>query len=212
MTGISDDDARLTFLLGELEGLPCFSTIVGGADDYALVLDLGEKRRRSLRLANPRLSFLQRTFEGDSGLLIECPWRIDAEDQVIASCFDRRGEGERGSEAVNDLVERTVLEATAEAPGWDLVVRLSGGWTVRAFALEPAPRPPRLQPASAGEKPRVEPPAARAPRSNWAVWTPAGSMVVGPGGQLHADPPDGGGGGDARWRMRLAARHGSNDG
>lgn len=191
MAGITDDAARLEWLLTRLEGLPCFSTIVGDDVDYALVLDLGERRRRSLRLANPRLSFLQRTYEGAAGLLLECPWRIDGPDRVIASCFEPRGAKERGASAVADLVDRTVESARARAPGYDLELKLSGGWTLRAFALERSERPRR---------------------DNWSVWTPDGSVVVGPRSVLETEPPEGGPGGDvARWRMRLTRQHGSND-
>lgn len=209
--------ARLRFLVESLEGQPCFSTIVGEGDDYALVLDIGAKRRRSLRLANPRLSFLQRTFEGDCGLLVECPWRIEDEAQVIASCFDPRTPGGRGAAAVADLAERVVESVRTEPPGWDLTVRLSGGWTLRGFAIEPTARPRHEPEASAQSSPASstcapQGPAPRAGASNWAVWTPHGSLVVGPSSQLDADPPEGGGGGDvARWRLRLAARHGEND-
>ena len=46
---------------------------------------MGEREPRSARLANPRLSFLQRTYEGSVGFLIECPWRLDGPERPICS-------------------------------------------------------------------------------------------------------------------------------
>ena len=75
--------------LQDLVGLRCFSAIAGSGVEFAFALHLGEKQRRFLRLANQRLSFLQRTYEGSHMLVVECTWRLDGPDGVIASCFDR---------------------------------------------------------------------------------------------------------------------------
>ncbi|MCB9650100.1 MAG: hypothetical protein H6730_26460 [Deltaproteobacteria bacterium] len=193
---------RLRALLDGLVGQPCFNALLGAGADYSLVLDLGEPQRRSLRLANPRLSFLQRTYEGLAGLLVECPWRVEGPGGVAAACFEPRGPNEVGQQAIAELVERTVTAAAAEGPGFDLVLTLDDGWVLRAFAVQPG--------------------------DNWSVWGPTGAVLVGPRSRLTPSPPPtpGGGGGPdlrpadqeeaalARWRARLEARRGgkpSND-
>ncbi len=185
-----NEDARLQWLLSQLEGAECFSTLVGTEEDYALVLDIGDRKRRSLRLSNPRLSFLQRTYEGASGLLVECPWRIDTPDGVAASCFDDRAPGGRGATAVEDLASRTVLSAVAEAPGYDLVVRFSEDWVLRIFALETTWMPPkapiRAERSMARDGDR-EGPSLRKPPRNWSVWTPGGTLAVSAHGRLEAE-------------------------
>lgn len=190
-----DDDARLKWLLSQLEGAECFSTLVGSGEDYALVLDIGDRKRRSLRLSNPRLSFLQRTYEGASGLLVECPWRIDTPDGVAASCFDDRSPGGRGATAVQDLASKTVISAVTEAPGYDLVLRFSEDWVLRIFALEtawmPHKAPLRSERSMARDEDSPGSVTRKSPR-NWSVWTPGGSLGVGAHGHLEGptDAPE----------------------
>jgi hypothetical protein len=192
--------ARLGALLDALVGEPIFNALAGDGTDYGLVLDVGAPLRRSLRLANPKLSFLQRTFEGQAGLLLECPWRIEGPGGVAATCFDPRGPGQVGTQAVAELVGREVQAAGAEGPGYDLVLALAEGWSLRAFAVQTG--------------------------DNWSVWGPSGSVQVGPRSRLTPSPPPGPKGGPdlrsvdeeeaelARWKARLEARRGgkpSND-
>ena len=185
---------RLRALLQGLVGQPCFNALLGEGADYSLVLDMGAPQRRSLRLANPRLSFLQRTYEGLAGVLVECPWRVEGPGGVAAACFEPRGLGELGQRVMAELVDRGVVGASAEAPGFDLVLTLEEGWSLRAFAVQ------------AGD--------------NWSVWGEAGAVSVGPRSRLTPSPPPGPRGGPelrsvdeeeaelARWKARLEARRG----
>ncbi|MEQ9499745.1 MAG: hypothetical protein RIT81_22895 [Deltaproteobacteria bacterium] len=154
-----DDGQKLEALVKSLVGQPCWSAVAGDADDYALVLDFGEKHRRSLRLANPELTFLQRTYEGSHSLLVECPWRIDAPFGVAVSCFDARREDGKAKDALDQLLGREVVAVDATWPGFDLTLRLTDGWAVRVFCIE------------VDEK---------SGRKNWHCWTPGGLVVVGP--------------------------------
>src|SRR5688572_33495201 len=88
-TGGRAQCVELEGVLSDLIGCRCFSAISGSGVEFAFALHLGEKQRRHLRLANQRLSFLQRTYEGSHTLVVECTWRIDGPDGVIASCFGR---------------------------------------------------------------------------------------------------------------------------
>ena len=184
------DSTRLSEILSTFVGQPCWSAIAGDADDYALVLDLGEKHRRSLRLANPDLSFLQRTYEGSHSLLVECPWRIDGPDRVAATCFDARREEGRGAlDALDQIGKRAVVAVRARAPGYDLAIDFEDGWALRTLAIE------------------VD---DRSGRNNWQCWTPRGSATVRPGSELvFATREDAE---NALTRLRLAPFEGFDEG
>ena len=146
-------------LLGRIAGQPCWSAIVGADDDYPFVLHFGEKRRRSLRLANPRLSFLQRTYEGEFSLLVECAWRVDGPTAVVASCWDP---ADVRQEALERLVDVTVRTVTAQAPGYDLQLVFENGHALRCLSVETD---------------------VDRPRDNWHLYTPDALLKVGPRGR-----------------------------
>jgi hypothetical protein len=149
--------------LQDLIGCRCFSAISGSGVEFAFALHLGEKQRRFLRLANQRLSFLQRTYEGSHTLLVECTWRIDGPDGVLASCFDRaKPAGERDA-AVEDLVDRAVEAIEVGRPGLDLHVRFEGGLVLHVFATE------------------VD---ENSKRNNWTYACPFATVTVGPRSRL----------------------------
>jgi hypothetical protein len=177
-------------VLEDLEGERCWSAAAGLERDWLVVIDLGARQRRSLRLANPRLSFEQRTFEGSAGVVVEAAWRIDGPDRVLASCLDARAPADRVRAGLAELEGRVVTGARAPPPGRDLALELEGGLVFRVFVLEPWPPPPISVPE--GERPPPPPPP---PRRAWMAWSPRGALVVGPHGRLGdprgglADPP-----------------------
>lgn len=174
----ADDPARLD----ELCGQRCWSAAAGLDKEWHLVVDLGTRERRSLRLANPLLSFEQRTFEGSHGVVVEGVWRLDGPEGVIASCLDARSPYDWVREGLERIEGLTLVSARAEPPGHDLELRFDGGFILRSFVLEPAPRQP--EPVPGGERPRPPPPP---PGIAWAAWTPTGLLMVGPHGRL-GDP------------------------
>lgn len=174
----ADDLDRLDELVGEA----CWSAKAGLDREWLVVLDLGDKVRRSLRLANPTLSFEQRTFEGSHAVVVEGTWRLDGPNGVIVSCLDSRYPTDRLDAGLAELVGRKVESAKAEGPAHDLEVRFEGGYVLRAFVLEPLPQPP--VPVGEGGRPPKPPPP---PRACWTAWTPEGTVKVGPHGKL-GDP------------------------
>lgn len=160
---------QLRAMLASAEGERVFSAVAGPKGDYTLSLELGERRRRSLRLANPRFSFVRRTYEGAFSFLIECPWRLDAPDRVLHTSFLLL-EREAPSQLVLDELEGLRLEsAQAEPQGWDLVLAFEGGYRLRCVSLEPS---------------------GKRQRHDWSFWCPGGSAVVGPRGAIQFPPPD----------------------
>lgn len=129
---------------------------MGPDSDYPFVLHLGEKLRRSLRLANPRLTFLQRTYEGAYSLLVECAWRVDAPGHVVGSCWDvpdvRRA-------ALDRLVGQNAVTVRAEPPGYDLEMVFEDGHALRCLSVETD-----LQRS----------------RDNWHLYSPSALLRVGP--------------------------------
>lgn len=169
-------------LLGDLAGQSCWSAAAGLRRDWLIVLDLGERVRRSLRLANPVLSFQQRTYEGSHNVVVEGCWRLDGPDRVIATCLDVRAPNDRIEAALKELHGRTLTAARAEPPAHDLVLEFDGNFVLRAFVLEPLPAPATSVPE--GER---LPPPPPPPRCCWTVWTPRGTVMAGPHGRL-GDP------------------------
>lgn len=180
---MSETLARVRGAVQSLVGQPIWSANAGPRDDYVLSLEIGDQQRRSLRLSNPRLSFLKRTYEGSHGVLVECPWRVDGPTGVWVSCFGvLEKKDPLPAETVAALEGRTIVGAEVRAPAWDLDLALSGGVTLRLFSLEVS---------------------ARTGRDNWSIWWPEGSLRVGPYGHVAAPPP--GDGPRDRLRKRLAA-------
>lgn len=176
--------AKLRVILQELKGALCFSVIVGGAGE-ALVLDFGKRRPRSLRLANKKLSFAQRTFEGEQGLLIDCGFALDGPRGRVATHVE--GSTVDGPSPLRVLEGDRVVKVTLPAPGLDPVLTWKSGHILRVWAH------------------RVDP---RGRRENWAVWSKQGSLAVGPGGRISAPPREKPGeDGDlvATWRARWKA-------
>ena len=145
-------------------GETIWSAVEGPQGDYVLSLELGARRPRSMRLANPRLSFLKSTYEGEYGFLIECPWRIDAPDRVVVSYLGVLGQKDPPPADRIDVLEGlTVMGIHAEPPVWDLTVRLSEGYVLRCFSAE----------VDVGRK-----------RGNWSLWSPEGPLQIGPAGRV----------------------------
>jgi hypothetical protein len=147
-------------------GRPCWSAMASQRTDWVIVLDLGEKKRRSMRLANPRLSFLQRTFEGEYSFLIECVWRLDGASGVIASCFDENHPGGPMHKGLSQIVGSQLEHADISSAGFDLSLGFEGGYALRCMSTEVDPK---------------------RNRNNWSLWTPQGLVTIGPRGRLSVE-------------------------
>jgi hypothetical protein len=130
--GSRPEDVRA--LAAEAVGKDCWSVLVSESGDDVLVLDLGEKQRRSLRLANPNLSFVQRTYEGEYSFLVECPWRLDGNEGVVATSLDDdRAHGVRARK-LKVIEGRRLAGVSVEHTGYDLTLAFDGGYFLRCFA------------------------------------------------------------------------------
>jgi hypothetical protein len=154
---------RVLARLASASGQTLWSAVAARGDS-ALAIDLGEKIRRAVRLSNPSLSFVHRTFEGSHRLLVECPWRLDGPRGVVASSSSLLGKDAPPALELADIEGERVLEAEVRGLGLDLRLVLSGGFELLCLSTEVGRR-----------------------RSNWSFWCPEGSLVVGAGGELRLE-------------------------
>ena len=150
-------------IVASLGGLPIWSAVVGPAGQYVLSLEIGAQARRLVRLANPRLSFVKRTFEGAVSLLVECPWRLENDSGIVASAYEAlENEAVVGEHPgfANEVIERAHLDQRTG----DLSLILSEGLVFRAIVLETRSKPPE--------------------RPIWTLTTAARVLTAGPGGRL----------------------------
>ena len=111
-----------------------------------LSLQMGEREPRSARLANPRLSFLQRTYEGSVGFLIECPWRLDGPERPICSNLSVLDRDVRSLEEFGWLfMDLTVESFEFDRRAGDLQLHFASGDRLSIFAAEVLAPELRLQ-------------------------------------------------------------------
>lgn len=171
--------------LQSLVGLPVWTSFVDPADPEGLVLELGERHRRAARLANPKLSFEQRTFEGEWSLQLGCPWRLLG-DRVVAS-------SRALTDALGALNEQPVTQAEISVYG-DLSLVL-GGLTLEALVLD--------LPQVVERGARL---ATRGPRDLWVLSGIEGTLRVTDGGRFEVEPAA-----EAKRKLRLLQQRLSGD-
>jgi hypothetical protein len=71
-----------------LKLLEVWEVTAGPASGTSISIQIGRKHNLKVPLTNPRLREDQRFFEGEIGLLIECPWRLHSRTAVICSWSD----------------------------------------------------------------------------------------------------------------------------
>lgn len=171
---MTSPDARLDALLGTLRqavDCVCFSVLVG-AEDQTFVLDLGERRHRSLRLANRALTFEQRTFEGSFGFLVECMWRLDGPTGMTAVRFGPPlTEPPPPEHPLKILESRRLLAVEALHRGWELSISFDGDYVLHVFSTSIDPRERRA--------------------INWSFWHPEGCLTMLSGGRVEVTQADG---------------------
>jgi hypothetical protein len=176
--------------LAAAAGEVIWSAIAGPRGDYVLSLQLGERQIRSARLASPRLSFLQRSYEGSIGFLIECPWRLDGPDGVLLSYLSLLQRVEPpDSDDVPELIDLQIESFSLERPPWDLALYFNEGRVLRCFCAEVLPRfEPAIRPQSVADKEKRRKPKPP-PRNNWSFWSPEQVFVIGPSGRFLSPEP-----------------------
>lgn len=100
-----------------LQGQSC-SQVALGADD-TLIIDFGELRPAAANELSGRLT-----------LFIECPWRLDNAELPLCGWHD---DDDRIVTQLSQLIGAVVETAEVRRPGYDLILRFAGGYTLRLF-------------------------------------------------------------------------------
>ncbi len=106
-----------TRLVERLVGQTCSQVAIGGDDE--LVIDFGE-----LEQTGPG------EFDGAAWLIVECPWRLESENEVL--CGWENDEDEI-LERTSVLIGQQVEEPAIRRPGFDLTLRFTNGYRLRVF-------------------------------------------------------------------------------
>ena len=140
-----------------LVGETCWHVSVGGVTVPSFLLVLGERIPRERPIENPRQPEEYRRFKGSVELLVWCSWRLETDDEVLASSV----QGETCVGELRRLRGATVSIATCSRPAWDLTIRFTDNRHLVIFCD------------------RMDSEARAA--HNWELWTPGVEATAGPG-------------------------------
>lgn len=116
-----------------LTGKSCWSAIGAGAAGSNMLLEFGDRVPLRTPSVNPHLSPLQRTYEGELGLFVECAWRLEAHNHVIVgSGDDSRSDGPISTK-LNLVVGQSVTSAALAEGAPDLAVSFTDGLVLKVF-------------------------------------------------------------------------------
>lgn len=104
-------------LVQRLTGQTCSQVAIG--DDDELVIDFGE-----LTQSNPG------EFDGQAWLVVECPWRLELDDDVLCGWDDDEDDI---AAAASALIGQGAAEPTVRRPGFDLTLRFASGHRLKVF-------------------------------------------------------------------------------
>lgn len=150
-------------IVADAIGKPCWGVLVSKQGD-TVVVDLGEKLRRAIRLSNPHLSFIQRTYEGEVSFLIECPWRLEGPEGVITTSIEDERDSETRPRKLTNIEGRILGRVAIENRGMDLVLAFDGGYELRVFSAVTDKR-----------------------KSNWTFTSPEYRVTIGPHGRAEIE-------------------------
>jgi len=104
-------------LVEQLHGQRCSQVSIG--EDDELILDFGE-----LQQVGPG------DFDGTLWLIVECPWRLETDDEVLCGWDD---DEDQITECARHLIGLTVDATSVRRPGFDLTLTFSGGYRIQVF-------------------------------------------------------------------------------
>lgn len=110
--------------------LRVFSAI---SDRTHLEISIGNRIRRSQRLANPLLSGDQRQFVGEYTLYVECVWRLDSPSAVLVGAFDETVGRSPVVGAMSSVLNQPIQTVDLSYPALDLVMTFANGMRLTIF-------------------------------------------------------------------------------
>lgn len=145
-----------------------WAILMDPATGSSVSIHMGLPRRRAIALTNPRLTEQQRLYEGELGLLIECPWRVESTDVPICSWSDDSVTDPLETGLVEVLLDKTVETLEVTPPAMDLRLRLEGGLLLTVFCD-----------------------AVASIEDNYSIFTADHVYIVGPRAQVRREPRGG---------------------
>lgn len=97
-------------LIARLHGQKCSQVSIG--EDDELIIDFGE-----LVQMGPG------DFDGESWLIVECPWRLDDDSEVLCGWEDT---DEEISDLIHELIGAILVSTSVRRPGYDLTATFEG--------------------------------------------------------------------------------------
>jgi len=126
------DESTFRRHIDRLVGKPCWSVVAGASTGSTVAIDIGDRVPRDAPLTNAHLSEDQKRYEAECIVFVECAWRLDR-DGLIACGWQDFAENGDMPPRLRDLIGQEVETVEANRSGWDLILKLSGGLTLRLF-------------------------------------------------------------------------------
>jgi hypothetical protein len=129
-------DAAIEFErdLTQLAGKECWAFYAGRASGSVIDLHFGAKLPRRQPLQNVNLSDTERNYDGEFSLYVECAWRLDSIDQVIAGWTQWSDSIDNMFEGLRLVKGRRVEQVDIKRPAWDLTLRFDNNLALSVFA------------------------------------------------------------------------------
>ena len=134
---------QLNSILSKFIGQMCWEVHAGYGTGTHISFDLGQKIARGVRRSKKvtGIETFEIRYTGEFSLYSECSWRLDADEDVVLTCWthtpDERGFNRAYIELLGKLKGAKVISFDLRSPGWDLDLTFDNGLTLRLFCDQP---------------------------------------------------------------------------
>lgn len=115
-----------------LHGKECWSVIAGAGTGSIVSIGFGAQVPARRFSANPRLTLKDRQFEPEYSIYVECAWRLQDGERVLATWTEAAG-GERWSKELEKLRGLKIESTTIRPVAFDVDLNFEGGLTYSLF-------------------------------------------------------------------------------
>jgi hypothetical protein len=125
---------QLQSALHELIGLTCWATVYGRGNEHSLLLEIGQKIRRTRRISKGYLGRLSRVYKGEYRFFIQsCAWRIENSSDFLCTSQSSRRRGGETASATAKIVDSPIVACGLTDMTEDPVMLFANGLKLRAF-------------------------------------------------------------------------------
>ena len=133
MSERAESEPKLARAVARLAGQRCWGFAAGSGTGSVVSLSIGGMIPRSAPLRNPHLSTAVRENDPEFGLYVECVWRIERQDGIVAGCWDSNEEDGPMLKGLATLVDQLIVDAELVLPALDLKLRFANDVSFRIF-------------------------------------------------------------------------------